>query len=105
VLGVGDSKGQLGFFYTYVLIPLLLRNIFADKQTQESIIKASTLEWVIVRPALLTNDPKTGGSYNSWTGPRPPFVRGKVSRADVADFMLNQASESTFLYKTPGLSS
>jgi putative NADH-flavin reductase len=104
-LGVGDSKGQLGFFYTYVLIPLLLRSIFADKQIQESIIKASTLEWVIVRPALLTNGPQSAGKYHSWTGARPPSVRGKISRADVAHFMLNQVSESTFLHKTPALSS
>jgi nucleoside-diphosphate-sugar epimerase len=37
-LGVGDSKGQLGPLYNYLLIPLLLRNIFADKAVQERLI-------------------------------------------------------------------
>src|SRR2546426_8941695 len=31
-LGVGDSRGQLGPLYDFFLIPLLLRNVFADKQ-------------------------------------------------------------------------
>jgi len=34
-LGVGDSKGRLGLLYTYVLIPLFLRGLFADKEVQK----------------------------------------------------------------------
>ena len=102
-LGVGDSRGQLGFLYTYILIPLLLRNVFADKEAQEKVIRSSKLQWVIVRPAALTNGPRTG-VYRSWTGrPTAPILR-KISRADTADFMLRQLAENTYLAKTPALS-
>jgi hypothetical protein len=102
-LGIGDSKGRLGFFYTFLLIPLLLRNIFADKEVQERIIKDSVLEWVIVRPAALTNGPRKGVhrdgmAIGHW------FFTAKISRADVADFMLKQLTDNTYLRKTPGVS-
>jgi nucleoside-diphosphate-sugar epimerase len=102
-LGIGDSKGQLGFLFNYVVIPLLLRNIFADKQVQEKVIRESNLEWVIVRPAALTNGPRTG-VYRSGFETGDKSIRARISRADVADFMLGQVTESTYLRKTPGLS-
>jgi putative NADH-flavin reductase len=102
-LGVGDSKGQLGFLYNYILIPLFLRNIFADKEVQEKYIQQSRLDWIIVRPAALTNGPRTG-VYRSGFGATDRSISGKISRADVADFMLKELTDNTYLRKTPGLS-
>jgi hypothetical protein len=51
-LGVGDSKGRLGLLYTYGLIPLFLRGLFADKEVQERIIRDSSLDWVIMLKQL-----------------------------------------------------
>ena len=102
-LGIGESKGQLGFLYNYVLIPLFLRNIFADKEVQERIIKDSMLDWVIVRPAALTNGPRRG-VYRDGRNIGHWFFTAKISRADVAGFMLKQLSDNTYLRKTPGVS-
>jgi len=102
-LGVGDSRGQWGFLYQYILIPLLLRNIFADKEVQETVIRESKLQWVIVRPAALTNGPRTG-VYRSWTGPPNAPIRRRISRADTADFMLKQLAEDNYLSQTPAVS-
>ena len=102
-LGVGDSKGQLGFFFTYTLVPILLRNIYADKEVQEKIIKESKLDWIIARPGALTNGPRTG-KYHAAFDANDKSIQAKVSRADVADFMLKQLSTDTYLGKTPGLS-
>ena len=102
-LGIGDSKGQLGPLYNYVVIPLLLRNIFADKEVQEEVIRRSSLGWVIVRPAALTNGPRTG-AYRSGFSAGDKAVRRRVSRADVADFMLQQLTADDYLGKTPGVS-
>lgn len=101
-LGVGDSKGQLGLLYTYLLIPLLLRGLFADKEVQEKIIQDSALDWVIVRPAALTNGSRTGQyAHGENIGDR---VRTrKISRADVAEFMLKQLTTSEYLHKTPSV--
>lgn len=102
-LGVGDSKGQLGFLYNYIIIPVLLRNIFADKEVQEKVIQESALEWVIVRPAALTNGPRTG-VYRSGFPVTDKSIRSRISRTDVADFMLKQVASDTYLRKTPGIS-
>lgn len=102
-LGVGDSKGQLGLRYNLFLIPLFLRNIFREKERQEQFIKESLLDWTIVRPASLTNGPRTG-DYYTWTGNPDQPVTHTISRADVADFILNQLDSERWLRETPALS-
>jgi len=101
-LGVGDSKWRLGLLFNLLVIPLFLRNVFADKARQEEIIRQSSLEWVIVRPTALTNGPRTGtyrtgSDIGHWLRPT------KISRADVADFMLKQLTDSTYLRKSTGV--
>ncbi len=102
-LGVGDSKGQLGAFYTYFFIPVLLRHVFADKEVQEKAIQCSHVQWVIVRPGALTNGPKTG-KYRDGFAVSDKTIRGNISRADVADFMLRQLTDTAYRGKTPGVS-
>ncbi len=102
-LGVGDSKNYLTFLYKYILVPLMLRHVFADHLAQEEQIKASTLDWVIARPAELTNGAKTGKYYHGFSA-GDKQVSSKISRADVADFMLKQLEDDTYLRKTPPLS-
>ena len=98
-IGAGDSKGHGGFFYDRVINPLLLGTIYADKDRQESIIKASNVEWLIVRPGFLTNGPRTGRyrAIENLSG----VTAGKISRRDVADFMLKQLTTPTYFGKTP----
>ena len=100
-LGVGDSAATLNFYWKYIMFGLLLRDAFADHGRQEEIIKASPLDWTIVRPGAFTNGERTG-NYQHFEGAKK--VSLKVSRADVADFMLKQLSSSTYLHKAPGLS-
>lgn len=103
-LGVGDSKWQLGVVANVVAIPLFLRNVFADKEAQEQIIAGSSLDWVIVRPTALTNGParnhyRAGSAVGHW------FFPSRISRADVAGFMLQQLTDGKYLRQTPGLAS
>jgi putative NADH-flavin reductase len=101
-LGVGDSAGQLGPLYNRILLPLLLKEIFADKETAEAVVRESPLDWTIVRPARLT-DARLTGKYRS--GPDAAHGRWfpKIARADVADFMLNALERNLFVRETPGL--
>jgi putative NADH-flavin reductase len=101
-LGVGDSQGQIGPLFDWFVLPLWLRHVYADKEVQERAIKESTLDWVIVRPALLTNGPRTGVYQAGLTYTRNAIVP-RISRADVADFMLKQLSDDTYLRKAPAL--
>jgi putative NADH-flavin reductase len=102
-LGVGDSRRQAGFLLNYVLIPILLRGIFADKKAQEQVIQESKLDWVTVRPAALTNGRHTG-VYRSGFDPNDTSIQGKISRADVTDFMLRQLTSGALSRKAAGIS-
>ncbi|WOD41698.1 SDR family oxidoreductase [Nodosilinea sp. E11] len=99
-LGVGDSRKQVSFLVRYIIIPLVLRNAIADHADKERIIQQSSLDWVIVRPAGLTNDDRTG-EYRA--GETIEFG-ARIARADVADFMLKQVTEDAYLKQTPGVS-
>ncbi len=98
-IGAGDSKGHGGFLYDRIFNPLLLSAIYADKDREESIIKASSIDWLIVRPAGLTNGPRTG-SYRVLTELTGTASR-RISRRDVADFILAQSADPTMFGKTP----
>ena len=102
-IGIGDSAGRAGLLATLFVFPVILPLYFWDKARQEQLIAASDREWVIVRPGMLTNKPKRG-SYQH--GPKVgSFLSGaKISRADVADFMLNQLTSDTYLGAAPGIS-
>jgi len=104
-IGVGDSKlqqQQLGLLYNIVMIPLLLKNMFQDKEVQEAYIKESNLDWTIIRPAILTNGKRTGRAKRF--GHDDTTIKAKISRADVADFMLKQLSDKANIHKTISLS-
>ena len=102
-LGVGNSRGRLGLYYTLFVIPVIIFFYFKDKKRQEQLIKNSSLDWVIVRPGRLTNGPKRGvyrhgGEIGSY------LLTVRISRADVSDFMLKQLTDNSYLRQTPGVS-
>ena len=98
-IGAGDSKGHGGFFYDRIINPLLLGMIYEDKNRQEALIKASDATWMIVRPGFLTNGPRTG-TYRV-IDDLANVTAGKISRADVADFMFKEIGNPTHFGKTP----
>ena len=63
--------------------PLFYYSVFADKEMQERYIKASDLDWTIVRPVGLTDDPASGEYRISLEGSLLPKAT-RISRADVA---------------------
>jgi putative NADH-flavin reductase len=50
-VGAGDTKGHGGFLYDRVIYPLFTRKIYEDKDRQEALIRATALDWVLLRPA------------------------------------------------------
>jgi putative NADH-flavin reductase len=92
--GVGDTYREapplLKFGYR-----LVLAGAFADKLEGERLLRDSSLEWTLVYPVLLTDGPRTG-AYRS----DEHLERGhswRISRADVADFMLTQLQDRDHL--------
>lgn len=101
-LGLGGSAGRMGLFGTLLFLPLFLPIYFWDKSRQEQIIAASGVRWVIVRPGILTNGPKRG-TYRHGENVGSYILSASSSRADVADFMLKQLTDDTYLHKAPGV--
>src|SRR6185295_942804 len=47
-LGIGDTFGRMGLYYTLFVVPVILPFYFWDKHRQEQVIRASDLDWIIV---------------------------------------------------------
>jgi uncharacterized protein YbjT (DUF2867 family) len=98
--GVAETRGDLGFLVGKIVLPMMLEGVFADHATAENIIRSSGIDYTIVRPGTLSNGPRTG-SYRAQEG---LMKARKISRADVADFMLRGVTDPAFSRKTIGLS-
>jgi putative NADH-flavin reductase len=80
-----------------VLMGLLFRDLYSDKEIGEQALRRSALDWTVVYPVTLTNGPGTG-RYR--VGERLQ-LRGfpTISRADLADFILSQVEDRRYLRK------
>jgi putative NADH-flavin reductase len=85
----------------YLLGRLLFPRIVADASAMERIFAESELEWTMVRPPELTDKPYTG-KYRVREGHLPRFGF-KISRADVADFMIKAAENHALSHKVVGV--
>ena len=101
-LGIGDSAAILPAMMKFVIVPFVLRRAFADHLAQEERIRDSSLDWTLVRPGHLTNGPATG-RYQHGFGPNAK-IRLKISRADVAEFMVEQLRVDRYLRRVAGIS-
>lgn len=82
------------FWPEKLLLRTLLKNLFVDLPAQENLIKESGLNWTIVRPARLTNGPRTGNYRSGENIYIHPF--SSISREDVAAFLLKEVASSEY---------
>ncbi|MEM7066015.1 MAG: SDR family oxidoreductase [Cyanobacteria bacterium P01_B01_bin.77] len=102
-LGTGDSWGNLNFFWKYVMFGFILRHVFADHKLQESYVQQSNLDWTIVRPGAFVDGERTGEYRHGFPG-TDKTLKLKITRGDIADFILKQLSDNTYLRQMPSLS-
>lgn len=101
-LGVGDTVWRLGLFASFLFVPLVLPFYVRDRLRQEELISRSKSEWIIVRPSILTNGSLTG-KYRHGSQVGNYVLGNRISRADVADFMLKQLHDDTYLGTAVGV--
>ncbi|MGW1501872.1 NAD(P)-dependent oxidoreductase [Streptomyces mirabilis] len=95
--GVGDTLQH----YTAVprtFVRLLLRGVFGDKAVADELLRGSGLDVTLVYPTILTKGPYTG-TYTVIETPGKK-IGGRISRADVADFMLRQVDSEEWSHRT-----
>ncbi len=88
--GVGESWGQISGL-ARILFRTMLRNIYADHQAQEAIVRESSLDWTVVRAAILKDGPASG----DYTPGNAGKVR-RINRADLADFLVRQVNDGAY---------
>ena len=98
VAGVAVPQDQRGFNLIDKLIKVLLRDIYADRENQLAVLESSQLEWIAVRVPRLTDEPATGSVKAFFGNPSP---RLKISRSDLAEFMLQQVTDDKWLRQAP----
>jgi putative NADH-flavin reductase len=80
---------------------LLQKDVLEDAETHATVIKNSGLDWVIVRGPRLNEGPRTGTYRVGYVGKESGTL---ISRADVADFMLQQVNDPHYVGKAPMVS-
>jgi len=102
-LGTHESWGNLNFFWKRIMFGLLLRPVLRDHELQESLVRASGLDWTIVRPGAFTDGP-SGSGYKEGFGPEVRGLNLKIPKADIASFLSRQLSDGRYLGKAVSIS-
>jgi putative NADH-flavin reductase len=98
---MGEKAGGLRQGALLLLARHVLRHTLADHREALEVIRQHAADWVAVRPLPMTNNAGTG-QYRTSVDGLPP--RGThIARADVADFLLRQATNDAFLRTVPAI--
>jgi len=97
-IGVGETKKISGWIAEKFLFGMLFKLPYTDHERQEQDTRESGLEWVIARPARLTDGPATKTYIKRVGLERVPWS-WSISRADVADFLVEAAEVDTWVGK------
>jgi len=101
--GVGDPNDRPQFIHQFFnfLVKTLSRHVYEDMLRVVEILRGSAVDWTIVRVPMLTDGPRTGVFRVGYVGDGPGL---RLSRADMADFMLQQLRETKYRRKAPVVS-
>jgi len=99
--GVKASRRDAGFAIRFIA-PKLLRTEIAGHEAREKMIKQSHLKWTIIHAPALTNGEQKK-EYQYGENLKATSFLVALSRADVADFMLKQLTDNSYICKTARL--
>jgi putative NADH-flavin reductase len=101
--GAGESLKQMSWLAQNLIVKGFLREAIKEKDLQEAIIRASDGDWIIARPGVLTDGPATGVYRVIGSDSKEKVGRPSISRADVADFLVKNLSDATYVRQAVGL--
>jgi putative NADH-flavin reductase len=84
-----------------VILPRIFARPFADVREMERVVRASALDWTLVRPTRLVNGPGRGELRIRDRYPAPGLTR--IARADVAQFMIGALTEPGYIRQAPAI--
>ena len=95
------DKPKLADYVIRTIMKVAVPKVLNDAVAHHEVLVASGLKWVIVRGPRLTNDARKGQYRVGWVGVN---ASTKISRADLADFILTQVEDETFDRQMPFVS-
>jgi len=96
-----EDKPKLMNHLIKFALKTLSGKVFKDALQHADLIRKSDVDWVIVRVPMLNEGPHTGKYRVGRVGVN---TSARISRADVADFLLKQATDTTYLRQMPMIS-
>ncbi len=101
--GVDDphDRPKLPNHLIKLALKLMSGHVLKDAENHAEVIRKSDLDWVIVRGPMLNEGPYTGRYRVGWVGVN---TGSRISRADLADFILKQTTDTTYLRQAPMVS-
>lgn len=94
-MGIGESWDNLSWF-SKALFKLVMPAARKDHEGQEEAVKASSLDWTLIRPSGLTDVPGIS-SYEYGTNLTPKTSR--ISRVNVADLILKVLESNAHVHE------
>lgn len=102
-IGVGDTRDLVPSWYEHLIMPTLLRGAMKDKEQMEPVVEASNLDWTLVRPGHLVDGEATGKIITFEPGSGQ--TAHKITRADVAAFMLQLLEKGEYIGEAVNIAS
>lgn len=94
--GIAETASELPWTMRWVIVPLFLKTAFADHEAQETVVRNSDLDWTLVRPPHLV-DGHAAPSVAHGPVFDPQTMTTKVSRTDVAAFMVQEVTRAAYV--------
>ncbi len=98
-VGAGETRGHGGWLYNQVIFPLFTRQRYIDKDQQEALIRASGLDWTIVRPAPFAAT--VTGPLEVHLQVAPELQLNAVTREEVAGFIVEELVSRRYVRQQP----
>lgn len=101
--GVRDPQDQPGWFDHFMkgLLTLMAGDVLRDSAANVAVLRASDLDWTIVRFPRLMDGPRTGKYRVGYLGKN---AGRQISRADGADFVLAELVAGQYIRQMPVVS-
>ena len=101
--GVADPNDEpklINKFFGFI-VRMFSRYVYEDMVRTVESVRQSDLDWTLVRVPMLTDDPATGDVKVAYVG---KGMGSRLSRSDLATFMLKQVKDQTYLHQAPAIS-
>jgi putative NADH-flavin reductase len=98
---LGETSGHPLTATLATLVRFAIRHTLVDHRKALELLHSSPVDWTAVRPMALNHGPRTGNYRVARKG--LPSGGMRISRADVADFMIRQLDDKDHVRGTPAL--